>query len=128
MRAGLADCCLEFVGIGGNIETTNRMSQQPELWIGLVEARPHDRRAYGDAGAFTYIITWARNATEFRKKADRIVATLNLYVVGVEGEEQLVRWLEKRSPSGEIEDMIQRAEVNPNAIVWGTFHRYRADH
>jgi hypothetical protein len=103
------------------------MPQQPELWIGLVEARPNDRAAYGDAGAFTYIITWACDSTDFRKKADTILATLNLYVADVEGEEQLERWLEKRSPSAEIEDMIQRAEFNPNAIVWGTFHRYRAD-
>jgi hypothetical protein len=104
------------------------MPQQPELWIGLVEARSHDRGAYGAAGAFTYILTWASDATGFRKKADTILATLNLYVAGIEGEEPLARWLEKRSPSDEIEDMIQRAEFNPNAIVWGTFHRYRVDH
>lgn len=95
------------------------MSQQPELWIGLVEARPHDQAAWGAVGAFTYIVSWACDATEFRKKADTIVGTLNLYVIGVEGEEQLARWLEKRDPAEEIEDMIQRAELNPNAIVWG---------
>lgn len=64
---------------------------------------------------------------EFHKKAAKILATLDLYVFGVEGEEPLVQWLKKRDPSGEIEGMIQRAELNPNAIVWGTFHRYRLD-
>jgi hypothetical protein len=104
------------------------MSQpQTELWIGLVEVRPLDRRAYGSAGAFTYIVTWACNPAEFRMKADTIIATLDLYVAGVEGEEPLAQWTEKRSPSEEIEDMIQRAGFNPNAIVWGTFHRYRVD-
>ena len=103
------------------------MPQQPELWIGLVEARPLDRRAYGAAGAFTHIVTWACDAAEFRKKADTIVATLDLYVASIEGEEPLAQWTEKRSPSEEIADMIQRAEVNPNAIVWGAFHRYRVD-
>jgi len=63
------------------------MPQQPELWIGLVEARPLDRRAYGAAGAFTYIVTWACDAAEFRKKADTIVATLDLYVASIEGED-----------------------------------------
>ena len=43
------------------------------------------------------------------------------------GEEPLAQWTEKRDPSDEIEDMIQRAEFNPDAIVWGTFHRYRVD-
>lgn len=104
------------------------MPQQPELWIGLVEARPHNRAVYGAAGAFTHIITWACNAAEFRKTADTILATLNLYVAGIEDDEPLAQWLDKRSPSDEIEDMIQRAEFNANAIVWGTFHRYRADH
>ena len=104
------------------------MPQQAELWIGLVEARPHDRVAYGAAGAFTHIITWACDAAEFRQKADTILATLNLYVVGVEEEEPLSQWLEKQTPSDEIDDMIQRAESNPNAIVWGTFHEFRGDH
>jgi hypothetical protein len=104
------------------------MSQEPELWIGLVEVRALDRGAYGAAGAFTHIVTWACSAAEFRQKADKVIATLdNLYVIGVEGEEPLAQWTEKRTPSEEIEDMIQRAEFNPNAIVWGTFHQYRVD-
>ncbi len=101
--------------------------RQLELWIGLVEFRPLDRETYGDAGAFSYIVTWARGAAEFRKKADTIAATMELCVMSIEREEPLARWLETQSPSEEIEDMIQRAESNPNAIVYGTFHRYRVD-
>jgi hypothetical protein len=103
------------------------MARQPELWIGLVELRPFDQKAYGSAGAFTYIITWARNATEYRKKADTIASTMKLYVMDVEGEQRLAKWTAKRIPSDEMEDMIQRAESNPNAIVYGTFHTYDAD-
>jgi hypothetical protein len=102
-------------------------NQQLELWIGLVEFRPFDREAYGAAGAFSYIVTWACDAAEFRKTAETIAATLELYVLGVERERPLAKWLETESPREEIEDMIQRAETNPNAIVYGTFHRYRVD-
>jgi hypothetical protein len=103
------------------------MPQQPELWIGLIEFRPFNREEYGAAGAFTNIVTWARDTTEFRKKAETIAATLNLYVTGVEDEEPLAVRLAKNTVSAEIEDMIERAEPNPNAIVNGTFHRYRFD-
>jgi hypothetical protein len=82
---------------------------------GSKTSRPTSLRC---CGAFTYIVTWACDAAEFRKKADTIVATLDLYVAGIEGEEPLAQWIEKRSPSDEVEDMIQRAEVNRNAIVW----------
>jgi len=77
----------------------------------LVEVRPLDQTAYGAAGAFTYIVTWACNATEFRQKVDTIIATLDLYVAGVEGEERLAQWTEKRTPSEEIEDYDTESRV-----------------
>jgi|SRR6185312_13825650 len=100
---------------------------QPELWIGLVEMRPRDRKAYGAAGAFVDILTWASNASEYRVKAETIAATLDLYVVGVQKEQPLSERLVNVTPSEELEDMISRAESNPNAIVWGTFYRWNFD-
>jgi hypothetical protein len=100
---------------------------QSELWIGLVEMRPLDRKVYGAAGAFVDILTWASNSAEFRSKAETIAATLDLYVVGVETEQPLSARLAMASPSEELEDMISRAEGNPNAIIWGTFHRWNFD-
>ena len=100
------------------------MPQQPELWIGLVELKPLNREEYGAAGAFTNSITWACNATEFRKKAEVIAAEMNLYVLEVEGEEPLAERAKKASLSEDLDDMIQRAESNPNAIIYGTFHCY----
>ena len=97
---------------------------QPELWIGLVELKPLNPQEYGAAGAFTNIITWARDEMEFRKKAETIAATLDLYVISIEDEERLAERTNKYTVSEDIEDMIQRAESNPNAIVYGTFHRY----
>jgi hypothetical protein len=106
---------------------TGSSGVESELWIGLVEARPPEQKAYGAAGTFTHIVTWAEDVAGFREKAETVLSTLNLYVIGIEGALPLAKWLEKRSPSEEIEDMIRRAEFNPNAIVWGTFHRYRFD-
>lgn len=40
------------------------MTQQPELWVGLVEVRPLNGKSYGAAGAFTNIITRACDADD----------------------------------------------------------------
>ncbi len=102
--------------------------QQAELWIGLVDLKPLDRKEYGAAGAFTNIVTWARDSDEFRRKAETIAATLDLYVAEIEDAGPLSDRIAKHSVSDEIEDMIRRAEFNPQAIVYGTFHRYPSDH
>ena len=59
-----------------------------ELWRGLVELRrlPGSDLPPGAVGAFTTIVTWASNTAEFRDKAERLAASLKLYVFGVEGE------------------------------------------
>ena len=97
----------------------------PELWTGLVELKPLDRKKYGAAGAFTNLVTWACDSLGFRAKAETIAATLGMYVAGIEDEHPLAAstgdWPE------EFQDMVRRAESNPNAIVYGTFHRYPHD-
>lgn len=103
------------------------LKMEPELWIGLVEMRPLDKKAYGAAGAFVDILTWACTASEYRAKAETIAGTLDLYVVGVEKEQPLSERLLNVTPSAELEDMISRAENNPNAIIWGTFHTWNFD-
>jgi hypothetical protein len=101
--------------------------RQVELWIGLVELKPLNRQAYGAAGAFTNIVTWANDPEGFRRKAEVIAATINMYVADVEGAEPLAQRAETRIMTEEIDDMVLRAESNPDAIVYGTFHRYRFD-
>jgi hypothetical protein len=98
-----------------------------ELWIGLVELKPLDRQAYGAAGAFTNIVTWASDAESFRRKAETIAATLDMYVMDVEGAEPVAERAEQWSMTEEIDDMLSRAQCNPDAIVYGTFHRYPSD-
>lgn len=97
------------------------------MWIGLVELRPLDRPAFGAAGAFTNLITWARSSDEFRAKAATIAAELNMYIVNVEEEEPLATRLKEHSVSEEIEDLVERAESNPNAILYSTLHTYERD-
>ena len=99
---------------------------KPELWSGLVELKPLNRAEYGAAGAFTNIVTWARDAREFRVKTDTIAATLNMYVAQVENVAPVGDYSDDLPE--EFEDMVRRAESNPNAIVYGTFHTYPHDH
>lgn len=78
----------------------------------------------GAAGAYTNIITWACDSASFRQKAETIAATMDLYVVEAEGEEPVFeRFGDFIIPNEELEEMRSRAEHNPNAIVYGTFHQ-----
>ncbi len=101
--------------------------QQPELWIGVVELKPLDRKAFGAAGAFTSIVTWACDIEGFREKAETIAATMDVYVAGIEEAEPLAQRIKAWSLPEDIEDMVLRAESNPNAIVYGTFYSYPFD-
>jgi hypothetical protein len=99
----------------------------PELRIGLVELRPLDHKVYGAAGAFTNIVTWARDLEGFRLKADEIAAYLEMFVLDIEGAEPLAERAKGHTMAEEIDDMVRRAESNPNATVYGTFHKYPFD-
>jgi hypothetical protein len=98
-----------------------------ELWRGLVELRrlPDSELLSGSAGAFTTIVTWASNSAEYRNKAERLAASLGLYVFGVEGAHPVAD--DPPSSADEIADLLERAEANPNAILYGTFHTYRSE-
>jgi hypothetical protein len=97
-----------------------------ELWIGLAEvwALPGCEVLANAEGAFTHIITWAGDGGEFREKAEMLARHLRLQLVGLEGEEA-VKARQRRSGLGEdIQDLIRQAEDNPQAILYGTFHKY----
>ena len=100
------------------------MPPPSELWIGLVEIKPLDQKAYGAAGAFTRIVTWACDVEEYKAKAATIAATLSMFVFNVENALPLIGHLKTKSLSEELEDMVIRAESNTTAIIYGTFHRY----
>jgi hypothetical protein len=110
-----------------NIPTSQERKKQ--LWIGKVEVRPlKGSTPLGDAkGAFVNIVTWAQNVEGYRRNADLVLGKLRLFVVEVENPEPVSVRREKAVFDEEIEEMIARAQDNPNAIIYGTFHTWERD-
>jgi len=108
---------------------TASQAKKKQLWIGKVEVRPlKGSSTLGDAkGAFVNIVTWAQNVEEYRRNADLVLGELRLFVVEVENPEPVSVRREKAVFEEGIEDMIARAQDNPNAIVYGTFHTWDRD-
>jgi hypothetical protein len=100
------------------------MVEHNELWIGLVELRPVDSRAFGSAGASTTIVTWATDADEFRRKAETVASTVDMFVLDVEKVEPLARRVARETLSEELQDIVFRVESNRDCIIFGTFYTY----
>jgi hypothetical protein len=100
-----------------------------QLWIGLVEVRAlKGTEVLTDAkGAFVNLVTWASDAEEFSKNAELVLAKLRLFVVEIENPEPVSIRRKKAELDEEVEDMIARAQDNPNAIIYGTFHTWKRD-
>lgn len=101
------------------------------LWIGGVEVRPlqRDNFVLGDTkGAFVNIVTWARNAEEYKKNAELVIVEMGLFISEVvRSEPAEIRKRREGQFDEEIEDIISRAQDNPNAIIYGTFHTFEND-
>jgi len=100
-----------------------------QLWIGLVEVRALKRtEVLGDAkGAFVNLVTWADHADQFKSNAELVLNELGLFIVEIDNPEPVATRKKKAGFEEEIEDMIARAENNPNAIIYGTFHTWKRD-
>ncbi len=107
----------------------NRLSKKKQLWIGKVEVRPlKGSRALGDAkGAFVNVVTWARDAEEFSRNANLVLGELGLFTIDVEEPEPVSTRRRKAVFEDSIEDMVARAQENPKAIIYGTFHTWDRD-
>jgi hypothetical protein len=107
--------------------------RQKQLWIGLVEVRAGDKGSpiLGDTkGAFANILTWASNVEEYERNARLVIGELGgTYVSEIIDPEPLEQRKAKRGGhlDEEIEEMASRAEGNPDAIIYGTFHTYERD-
>lgn len=101
-----------------------------EIWIGLAEVRPlgPDTVLEDAKGAFVNIVTWASTSAEYRNNVELILAKLKLFLVDLVNPEPVET---RRSREGDfeeaIEDMIDRAQNNPKAIIYGTFHLWERD-
>ena len=78
-------------------------------------------------GAFVNIVTWASNAEEFRANAELVLGELGLFVLDVENPEPVSKRRTWAELDDELEDIISRAENNPKAIIYGTFHTWKRD-
>ncbi len=108
----------------GRINAKRSGILKPVLWIGLVELKPFNQKEYATAGAFTNIVTWATDVDGFRSKVQVIAKELDMYVAEIENPEPLRERFKDAAMGEEIEAMVLRAETNPDAIVYGTFHNY----
>jgi hypothetical protein len=110
------------------------MADRPKkLWIGVVEVRRLSAKSeiLGEMkGAFVNIVTWAADAEQFRHNVELVIGGLGgLFVSDVLNPEP-VEDLRARAGSEfdeDVEDLILRAQSNPNAILYGTFHMFEKD-
>jgi hypothetical protein len=103
--------------------------KEKELWVGLVEVRALKGAEIliGAKGAFVNLVTWASDADEFKSRAKIVFDKLSLFIVEIENNEPLSARRKKEELDEETEDMIARAENNPKAIIYGTFHTWKRD-
>lgn len=104
-----------------------------QLWIGMVEVRSlsGSSRILGNTGgAFVNFVTWASDAVEYKRKVDLVIGDLDDLFVSEVVNSEPVRTRRTRIGGrlgDDIEDIISRAEENPNAIIYGAFHTFERD-
>lgn len=102
--------------------------KRKDLWVGLVHLRPYQRgKTWDFAGTYSNIITWASDRESYGEKVRRLAAENQLFVVDIEDEEPISDRLKKYEMSDDLRDLISKAETNPSAILFGTFHTYLDD-
>jgi hypothetical protein len=99
----------------------------------MIEVRPLGGQSEilgNTRGAFVNVVTWARDAQQYRHNVELLVDSLgDLFVSDVVNAEPVKA---RRARIGgefeeSIEDLISQAQDNPNAILYGTFHRFEND-
>ena len=82
-------------------------------------------------GAFVNVVTWATDAEQYRRNADRLIGSLGaLFVADVLNAEPVADRRARAAGRGfdeSIEALISQAQDNPNAILHGTFHIFERD-
>jgi hypothetical protein len=99
---------------------------RPEVWIGLVEVVPLPDSPILEtaSGAFAYVLTTAIDRVTFRKRAEELMFTLRVQIMGL-SEIEPVR--EKRMRNGlseELREIAEDVELNPTFIRYSTFYTW----
>jgi hypothetical protein len=107
-----------FDGVSGIIFTT--MSKI--IWVGTIEIcyldhEDSDKRKH----AFTVVTTWANNPEEFRQKCELMLESYGWKLLDID---RVNPAQENYEYNNEVADQLERTRVNPNAIIYGTFHTY----
>ena len=94
-----------------------------------MEVRPLSRSTVlsDRKGAFVDLVTWAADPHEFESRAGLVFGDLGLFVVGIENLEPVADRKKKTELNADVEEMIERAESDLDAIIYGTFHTWRRD-
>jgi molecular chaperone DnaK (HSP70) len=70
------------------------------------------------------MITWAASNTEFKEKAAQLCDDLELFVEDVEDDMPVSERTKFQALSDEAQELVEQAESNPDAVLYGTFHRW----
>lgn len=95
---------------------------KPTIWIGTIDLSYFDSdKPDSRKNAFAVVTTWACKPEEFAEKCKLMLESYGWSLLGVEKSNPA-------SPiqdySDEVADMLERTRVNPNAVIYGTFHTY----
>ena len=94
-----------------------------QLWVGVVEALLKPAALDGDTRAFTNVVTWANNASDYVDSVTRVFAGYGWTVLGIENERPVDL---EADYSEEIVGIIERAKANSNACIFATFYSYKS--
>jgi hypothetical protein len=98
----------------------------PELWNIRAEitVQPEDFPG-GDTNGFMNILIWAESAEAAQQKIATYFERFDWHIVGV--EEAIVLSADFVADNEEVQDRIDRARNNPEAIICSTFHSYKSN-
>ena len=92
-----------------------------QLWIGVVEVLTEPSSDSGDTRAFSNVVAWANDESDYRATLSTVFDGYGWTVLGVENLRPVVQESEY---SEEISEIIERAKSFPKACIYGTHHYY----
>jgi hypothetical protein len=92
-----------------------------KLWIGLVEVLTEPSVGDGNTRAYTNVITWASTVSDYADSVTNVFTEYGWTVLGIENERPIDG---ETDFSDEITEIIERAQQNPKACIYATFHYY----